>query len=73
MTGKTVGFQRLVAGNQFAWPDRQIRIDEHQSRHRDQVEGQNDFDDLAHRQPQNRKMLMMCPSDSTAKMTKIGI
>ncbi len=62
-----------VAGNQLARPDHQVRIDESQNRQHDQVGGQDDLDDAAHIQPQNRKMLMMWPSDSTAKTMKIGI
>lgn len=73
VTGKAIGFQLLVTGNQLAWCDHQLRIDESQNRQRDQIGRQNDLDDTAHIQPQNRKMLMMWPSAKVAKTMNIGM
>ena len=73
VTGKAIGVQLPVARNQLAWPDHQMRIDESQYRQHDQIGRQEDLDDAAHTQPQNRKVLMIWPSASTAKTMKIGI
>jgi len=73
VAGKAVGFQGLVPGDQFARPHHQIRIDKHQHRQGDQIDGQDDLQDSAHTQPQNKKTLMMWPRASTANTMKIGM
>lgn len=59
MAGEAVRLQLLVAGDQLARPDHQVRINESQNRNHDQIGGQNKFEDAAHTQPQNKKILMM--------------
>ena len=73
MTGKAVGINFLVPGNQFARSYHQVRIAEDEHSEDDKVDRQQTFDDGVQCQPQNRKMPRMCPRDSTTKTTKIGI
>lgn len=73
MAGEAVRLQLFMAGDQLARPDHQVRIDESQNRNRDQIGCKDEFEYPAHAQPQNKKMLTMWPSASTAKTMKIGM
>lgn len=59
VAGKAVRFELAVAWNQLTGADHQMGIDEGKYGQGDQVGRQNDLEGLAHRHPQNRKMLMM--------------
>ena len=73
VAGKAIGVDVLVSGNQLARPHHQVRVHEARYRQHRQIDGQNDFEGAAHTQPQNKKMLTIWPSASTANTMKIGI
>jgi hypothetical protein len=57
VTGKTIGLQVLVPGNQFSGFNHQVGVGKNQNRNGHQVSGKNKLKVSAHTQPQNRKML----------------
>ena len=59
VTGKTVGFKFAVAGDQLARANHEMGISKGENGQNNQVDRKNDLERLAHRQPQNKKMLMM--------------